>query len=268
VEIPASDLANWLSAITPLGAPALAIRPEGPFVFGPCPLPLTAPREPDRPGLWLEGMLEALLISRDESKPARAIETAAQERIATILGGPRRPDGRPGWHPGEAQHRGKTLAWAYNVKVTQADLDVAFAELRASGQKTGVVRPTRTVQRGDRGLMRGVHLAVSRDIAAADPGQLSSFARLTDHQQFNQDGKGEAFTGETRSLRRLIAPGRQILSLLGAWPWAHVEGGVLPAGWKSDETFVEPLRAWHSAAVEEAQRSLNDLVLNFERYDR
>lgn len=264
MQIPGLDLPNWLEEITPEGALALSMAAEGMYVFAPFPLPLTELKDPGaREGAsWVESKLARLQL---EKRGGRQIDDDARKQIARILNGPQRPDGRPGWHPDEARRRTAALAWAYTAEITDADRERARQAMAEANSNTGVIVPTKGFRRGDRGIMRGIHLAVSQDIGGASPAELSGMARLRDHERFNEADAGQPVEGDHRSLRRLISPAREILWHLGAWPWTHAPAGRLPADWRTSEAFTAPLAAWHSASLAEARGRLdrNELVFNW-----
>jgi hypothetical protein len=53
-----------------------------------------------------------------------------------------------------------------------------------------------------------------------------------------------------REYRRL---GRWLLAELGVWPWAYAPSGKLPARWRTDETYLVPLRRWFEWSVDEVR---------------
>ena len=47
------------------------------------------------------------------------------------------------------------------------------------------------------------------------------------------------------SADRYVRHGRALLNRLGAWPWAAVANGRLPAKWREQPAFARPLARWH-----------------------
>jgi hypothetical protein len=63
--------------------------------------------------------------------------------------------------------------------------------------------------------------------------------------------------GDPKKAREYRNHGRGLLALLGIWPWAHAERlGELPKTWRTDERFLDPLRAWHERACDEREQEL------------
>jgi len=85
-----------------------------------------------------------------------------------------------------------------------------------------------------------IECAVSHDLAAVPAAQLSRGQGWKDHE----DHAGRR--GGASSAKHAISGGRKLLHDLGAWPWAHAEGGRLHehGEWWRDPEFLRPLRTW------------------------
>jgi hypothetical protein len=98
-------------------------------------------------------------------------------------------------------------------------------------------------------MARYVAAAVASDLGDYDLIDISAkVLGLHDHE-LPGDGK----PNKAREFRRI---GRQFLALLGCWPWTHAESGKLLKGWRTNTTFLEPLRAWWEHAYGEREQEL------------
>ncbi len=77
---------------------------------------------------------------------------------------------------------------------------------------------------------------------------------LNDH--FQQELYGHEVKGIPRKARAFRQRGRELLSTLGAWPWAHAERGRLLKGWRTSPEFLEPLHTWCATACAELEAEL------------
>lgn len=225
----------WVRESTPRGAAALQVMVPPSCMGGPYPLPLTAPLRVDEPDwlvMALAGDREAArtaLVREDRDWMLAALESAGVDverrgSLARVLASNvRRADGLPAWWPPGNRIDGRALSW-----------------------------PTERQKLGSVG--RGVWAAVLADFAAQPLVSVSSALGLKDHLQEMPDGP--PVVGDARKARDFRRRGRQLLSALGAWPWAHAEGGRLPTGWGQSAEFLEPLWTWHAAARGELEAEL------------
>jgi len=102
---------------------------------------------------------------------------------------------------------------------------------------------------------RQVAAAIAADLGCVDLVEISAaMLGLRDHELVGRD---ELRTdGDPRRAREFRRRGRQLLAELDAWPWAHAPAGGLPAYWRSDQMFLEPLWSWHARACAELDREL------------
>ena len=100
----------------------------------------------------------------------------------------------------------------------------------------------RTEQERHGGTARRLAAAVARD--------------LGDHSLVEVNAKVLGLGGDPGHAREYLPRGREWWSLLGVWPWTHAPLGKLPKRWRTDATFIDPLRAWHERACVELEQEL------------
>ena len=91
-------------------------------------------------------------------------------------------------------------------------------------------------------MARRVDAAIAFDLGDHDLIEVSAKV-LSLHDMHGKTDKPKRARDEYRR------HGRELLSLLGVWPWTHAELGKLPKTWRTDAAFVDPLRAWQERAV-------------------
>jgi len=216
------ESADWLNALTPLGAPALRCQPNGVhYAFQECVLPLTNPRHFDGPpslGEPTDWLHRVLATVRRGGKP---LKPAVIDRLAMMLApGPRRHDGLPAYWPAPP-NVGQTQAWA------------AFRQRDGS-------------------LGRAILAAVSVDLQGLPLEHVSAaLLGLHDHEE---PAKGGPVTRDPRRARAFRSEGRWLVGAVGVWPWTHALRGQLPFDWRTRDDFLEPLQGWHERAVSERER--------------
>lgn len=220
-----SERASWVAAITPRGAAALRCHPYGVWdAIEECVMPLTnasrfdQPPSDDEPGDWLRRVLTGITLNDKALKPD------AVENLALMLApGPRRSDGLPAYWPAEKNVH-QTHAWA------------------AMKQRSGSAG-------------RQILTAVAADLKGQPLSHISAaLLRLHDHEIPTHGGGRTRQDGDPRGARRYQTAGRALLASLGAWPWTHAPKGRLPAGWHSSSDYLDPLWAWHDAALTDVER--------------
>lgn len=103
---------------------------------------------------------------------------------------------------------------------------------------------------------RMILAAVAADLQGYPLNHISgALLRLHDHEiQLRGPQRTPLQDGDPRAARRYRQGGRELLAGLGAWPWTHAPHGRLPTGWHRNKAFLDPLWAWHVAAVSELER--------------
>lgn len=115
--------------------------------------------------------------------------------------------------------------------------------------------PHRTTTQRRPAWVRRIAAAVAFDLGDYALVEVSAkVLGLTDHEMWTKDAR--VTDGTARKAREYRRFGRALLARLGAWPWADVERGNLPATWRTDAAFLEPLRAWHENACDELEQQL------------
>ena len=217
-ELPDGGLGGLLAAMTPEGAAALQCQPWGMWTsFVVYPLPLTT-AEPRRN--WIRERLEAVQFTdRRSRQPAPLRPVTIDQLVAMLAPGTPRPDGLPAWRPQAEAHR-----------------------FTADGHLGA--------------WLRRVAAAVASDLGDHDLTEVSArLLGLHDHEIPNvgMPGSTPGYPGRAGECRR---HGRELLAILGCWPWVHAERGRLPGSWRDDPAFIEPLLAWHDRALVELEREL------------
>ena len=93
-------------------------------------------------------------------------------------------------------------------------------------------------------------VAVQYDLGGVSNAEIADYLDYVDAEQDYRDRSHSAY--------RRVRYGRRLLWALGAWPWAVIPDGVLPARWYEIEDFAHALAAWHREAVEMA---INDTLV-------
>ena len=210
------ELGTFLSAITPSGAAALHLALGG-LRYDAELYPLPITKPSAPCPEWLRIELEAV---RFKDVPLR--REVIRQLVEMLAPGPSRPDGLPAY----VSH-----VW------------------RLNGHRT------KTGRRG--GIARRVAAAVACDLGDHDLIEVSAkVLGLRDHELPNAAMPGRWPHGEPNKARKYRRFGRQLLALLGVWPWTHAELGKLPKTWRTDAAFLEPLYAWHERACGEREQEL------------
>jgi hypothetical protein len=220
------ERASWVAAITPRGAAALRCHPYGVWdAVEECVIPLTNPRRfdhppsIDEPADWLRRVLLTVILN------GKALKSSVVEYLVAMLApGPRRFDGLPAYWLADA-----------NVNQTQA-----WAALSQRDGSAG----------------RKVLTAVAADLQGHPLNHISAALLRLHDQEIQVPGEGGTTRqdGDPRAARRYRQGGRELLASLGAWPWTYAPKGRLPAGWHTSADYLDPLWAWHDAAVAELER--------------
>ena len=99
------------------------------------------------------------------------------------------------------------------------------------------------------GTARRVDAAVAFDLGDHDLIEVSAKV-LSLHDKHGKTDKPKRARDEYRR------HGRELLALLGVWPWTHAELGKLPKTWRTDAAFIDPLRLWQERAVAELEHEV------------
>jgi len=112
---------------------------------------------------------------------------------------------------------------------------------------------TKTGRRG--GMARRVAAAVACDLGDHELIEVSAKVLGLDEPP-KAGAPGTRLHGELKRAHKYRRFGRQLLALLGVWPWTHAEFGKLPKTWRTDAAFLEPLHTWHERACDEREQEL------------
>lgn len=265
----ALDLFEFLDAITPEGAAALTAWPWGGYRdFQPVPLPLTRPHplttaydgSPEYGGDWLPEVLARLRVDH-RKLPAETVEALCD--LLAPAGA--RPDGLPAWRSHVTLRARQMQGWATGWKsptnassLPGSDTHVVVGT-RSLTTITTTLEPATQRARSDRSIARAILAAVACDIKGESLSDVSrDLLHLNDHEDHSTHG---AIAKTPRGAERYRARGRLVLSVLGAWPWAHAPKGRLARDWRTTDGYVQPLRAWF-------QNSRNELAGELNRIDK
>lgn len=214
--LPSGELGTFLSAITPSGAAALHLALSG-LRYDAELYPLPITKPSTPCPEWLRIELEAVRF-----KGAPLPREVIRQLVEMLAPGPSRPDGLPAY---------MSHVW----------------HLHRHGPKAG--------RRG--GMAHRVAAAVACDLGDHDLIDIGSkVLGLRDHELPKVSMPGTPSRGEAKKARQYRRVGRQLLALLGVWPWTHAKLGKLPKTWRTDAVFLEPLEAWHECACREREQEL------------
>jgi hypothetical protein len=214
--LPSGELGSFLGAITPSGAAALHLALRG--LRPEAELYPLPITKPSAPcPEWLRIELEAVRF-----KGVPLGREVIDQLVEMLAPGPSRADGLPAYMP---------HGWRLN----------------GDGTKPG---------RGGR-MGRRVAAAVACDLGDYDLIEVSAkVLGLRDHELANAGVPGDRPCGEPKKARRHRRFGRQLLALLGVWPWTHAKLGKLPKAWRTDAAFLKPLEVWYECACGECEQEL------------
>jgi len=216
LALPPGELSSFLSAVTPSGAAALHM-----VLWGLCENAELYPLPITKPSApcreWLRTELEAV---RFKHTPLR--RQVIRELVELLAPGPSRPDGLPAYAP---------HAWRLHRHPTKPDRRRAMA--------------------------RRVAAAVACDLGDHDLTDISAkVLGLAGKDLASQGMPARRSHRKPKQARKYRRFGRELLALLGVWPWTHAESGKLPKTWRTDAAFLEPLQAWYERTCGECEQEL------------